>query len=95
MWAGYTWTKKNTMIKSVIEEEPIGKRPLGRLRLKWEDCVKRDVGKVDLGANWRELAEDRERLRNISYKGWSKRRETHPKKKIKKKNNVLIWYISI
>jgi hypothetical protein len=56
------------MIK-VIEEEPMGKRSLGRPRLRWEDCVKRDVGRVDPEANWRELAEDRERWRNISCMG--------------------------
>lgn len=25
----------------VIEEEPLGKRRLGKLRIRWEDCVKR------------------------------------------------------
>jgi hypothetical protein len=58
LWAGHAWRKKNTMIKAVIEEEPIGKRLLGRLRLRWKDCMKRDVGKVYPGANWRELVED-------------------------------------
>lgn len=55
------WTrleKKDTMIKAVIEEEPIGKRPLSRLRLRWEDCVKKDVETVDPGTNWMDLAED-------------------------------------
>jgi len=47
------------MIHTVIKEEPKGKRPLGRLGLKWEDCVKIEFKVVDLEANWREVAEDR------------------------------------
>jgi len=53
------------MIKTVIEEEPIGKIPLDRPRLKWEDCVKREVMVVHPGANWREVADDRERWREM------------------------------
>lgn len=45
------WRKKDTMIKSVIEEKPIGKIPLGRPHLRWEYCVKRDVRTVDPRAN--------------------------------------------
>jgi len=59
------------MIKAVIEEEPTGKRPLGRPRLRLEDCVKRDVKTVDPRANWKGVAEDRERWRNICCTGWS------------------------
>lgn len=40
------------MIKTLIEEEPKGKRPLGRPRFRWEDCsVKRNVEAVDPGVN--------------------------------------------
>jgi len=34
MWAGHAWRKKNTMIKAVIEDEPIGKRPVSRPHLR-------------------------------------------------------------
>lgn len=30
------------MIKAVIEKDPVEKKPLGRPRLRWDDCVKRD-----------------------------------------------------
>lgn len=35
------WRKNGTMIKFVIEENPIRKRLLGRPRIRWEDYVKR------------------------------------------------------
>jgi len=53
------------MIKAEIVEETIEKIPLGRLRLKWEDCMKRDFKALDPRANWKEVAEDRESWRNI------------------------------
>jgi hypothetical protein len=31
----------------MIEEEPNGKRPLGRRKLRWEDSVKREVEKIE------------------------------------------------
>lgn len=39
--------KNNIIINSVIKEDPIGKKPLSRPRLRWEDCVKSDVKRVD------------------------------------------------
>jgi len=38
MWAEDTWRKNNTMINEVIKKEPEGKRPLGRLHLRRENC---------------------------------------------------------
>jgi len=71
MWAGHAWRKKDAMINTVIKEDPIGKRPLGRPRLRWEYCVKRKVKEVDPRANWREIAENRIRWREICFTGWS------------------------
>lgn len=71
LWAGHAWRKKDAMINTVIGEEPKGKRPLGRPRLRWEDCVKKDVKEVDPGANWREIAENRISWREICFAGWS------------------------
>lgn len=34
MWAGHAWRKEGSLIKAVIKENPIGKRPLGRPRLR-------------------------------------------------------------
>jgi hypothetical protein len=39
---------------------PEGKRPLGRLRRKWEDNIKLDVREIGIdGVNWIQLAQDR------------------------------------
>jgi hypothetical protein len=34
MWARHAWRKEGSFIKAVIKENPTGKRPLGRLRLR-------------------------------------------------------------
>lgn len=51
MWAGHAWRKKDTMINAVIREESKGKRSLDRPRLRWKNCVKREVKAVGPGAN--------------------------------------------
>jgi hypothetical protein len=44
--------------------KPEGKRPLGRLRLRWEDIIKMDLQEVGCGAvDCIELAQDRDRWR--------------------------------
>lgn len=40
--------KQGLIIKQMIEEDPIRKIPLGRPKLRWEDCVKMDVKKIEL-----------------------------------------------
>jgi len=35
------WRKEGSLIKTVINEDPIGKGPLGRPRLRWEDRVQK------------------------------------------------------
>jgi hypothetical protein len=47
VWAGHVWRNHDSLIRRVIEENPVGRRPLGRPRLRWEDCVKRDAGTVE------------------------------------------------
>jgi hypothetical protein len=43
-----------------LVERPEGKRPLGRLRRKWEDNIKLDLREIGIdGANWIQLAQDR------------------------------------
>jgi len=46
MQGGHARRKQGSLVRQVIEEEPIGKRPLGRPRLRWEDCVKKGLNKV-------------------------------------------------
>ncbi|KAE9521507.1 hypothetical protein AGLY_018106 [Aphis glycines] len=42
-WAGHVWRKPDALTKTVLQENPRGKRPLGRPRMRWEDCVRKDV----------------------------------------------------
>jgi hypothetical protein len=44
----------------VFVGRPEGKRPLGRLRRRWEDNNKMDLREIGInGANWIRLAQDR------------------------------------
>ena len=45
--------------------KPEGKRPLGRPRRRWEDNIKMDLQDVEEGADWMELAQDRDRWRAL------------------------------
>jgi hypothetical protein len=43
-----------------------GKRPLGRLRCRWEDDIKADLQEVGCGVmDWNELAQDTDRWRTL------------------------------
>ena len=45
---------------------PEGKRPLGRLRRRWEDNIKMDLQEVGRGCgDWMELSQDRDRWRAL------------------------------
>ena len=42
------------------------KRPLGRLRCRWEDNIKKDLPEMECGGmDWFELAKDRGRWRHL------------------------------
>jgi hypothetical protein len=48
--------------------KPEGKRPLGRLRRRWEDNIKTDFREVGWeGADWVDLAQDRDKWRAVVY----------------------------
>jgi hypothetical protein len=50
----------------VLVGKPEGKRPLGRLRRRWEDNIKMDLQEVGEGRGyWMELAQDRDRWRAL------------------------------
>ena len=50
----------------VLVGKPEGKRPLGRLRRRWEDNIKMDLEEVRRGCgDWMGLAEDRDRWRAL------------------------------
>jgi len=58
MWAGHAWHKQGSLIKRVIEKEPLGKRPLRKPKLRWEDCLKKDVKTIGPEISWKEVAEE-------------------------------------
>lgn len=43
---------QNSLLRTVLEENPVRKKPLGRPKLKWEDRVKKDVEQLGGGSNW-------------------------------------------
>jgi hypothetical protein len=48
----------------VLVRRPEGKRPLGRLRRRWEDNIKLDLREIRIdGANWIQLPQDRVKWR--------------------------------
>jgi hypothetical protein len=50
----------------VLVGKPEGKKPLGRLWCRWEDNIKMDLQEVECGGvDWIELAQDRERWREL------------------------------
>jgi hypothetical protein len=53
---------KRRGLYSVLVGKPEGRRPLGRLRLRWEDNIKMDLQEEGCGVmDWIELAQDGER----------------------------------
>lgn len=65
IWAGHDWRKEGSLLRTVLENAPLGKRPLGRPRLRWEDRVKEVVDKVKSGEDWKKLSLERENWRQI------------------------------
>jgi hypothetical protein len=46
--------------------EPEGKRPLRRLRRRWEDNIKMDLRRIGWGSmDWIDLAQDRDKWRAL------------------------------
>ena len=45
----------------VLVGKPEGKRPLGRSRRRWEDNIKMGLQEVEVGGDWMELAQERDR----------------------------------
>lgn len=56
--------------KNRNQNNPAGKQPLGRPRLRREDCVIKDVRRINARIQWKEAAEDRDIWRRIYLDGW-------------------------
>jgi hypothetical protein len=48
-------------VYKVLVEKREGKRPLRRLRRRWEDALRMDLRKIGWGVDWIQLAQDRDR----------------------------------
>ena len=49
-------------VHKVLVGKPEGQRPLGGLRCRWDDNIKRDLQEVGRGCgDWMELAKDRDK----------------------------------
>jgi len=66
-WAGHVArVRERRGVYRVLVVKPIGKRPLGRPRRRWEDNIMMDLQEVGCGAmDWIELAQDRDRWRAL------------------------------
>ena len=66
-WVGHVARMgKERGVHRILVRKPEGKRPLGRLRRRWEDNIKMDLQEVGGGCgNWMELAQDRDRWRAL------------------------------
>ena len=62
LWAGRVARMgEDRGVHRVLVGKPEGKRPLGRLRCRWEDNIKMDLQEVGGGlGDWMELAQDRD-----------------------------------
>ena len=50
----------------ILVRKPEGKRPLGRLKRRWEDNIKMDLQEVGCGGmDWIELAQDRYKWQDL------------------------------
>jgi hypothetical protein len=57
--------EKRNAYRSLVGK-PEGKRPLGRLRLRWVDNIKMDFGETGWrGVDWIGLAQDRDKWRAL------------------------------
>ena len=65
--------------KTAAELRDEGRRRLGRPRLRWEDCVKRDVKKAGEEEDWKKKASDRGGWKRLSDEAMKKLRAApHP-----------------
>ena len=73
-WAGHVERMGDDRLpKKAAELREQGRRRRGRPRLKWEDCVKRDV---------RKLGEEEDCKKKTRYRGWLKKLSDEAVKKL-------------
>ena len=51
--------EENRSAFKILTGKPIGKRPLGRIRLRWEDNIRMDLEEIGINAgNWVDSGQD-------------------------------------
>ena len=58
------WAPATRAIRRVLDDRPTSPRPLGRPRLRWEDNVSADSGRLGV-PDWRAAAQDRSEWRTV------------------------------
>lgn len=59
------------IVRTTIEKNPVGKRSLEMPRLRWEDCLKVDVGKIQPKVSRGIAAGDKDGWREMCLAVWS------------------------
>ena len=74
-WAGHVASmEEGRGVLKVLVGKPVGKRPLGRPRRRWEDNINMDLEEVGRGCgDWMELAQDRKGWRALVSTGMNLR----------------------
>ena len=76
--------------KSAAELREQGRRRRGRLRLRWEDCVKRDVKNAGEEEDWKKKTRDRGGWKRLSDEVVKKLRAApHPGQREKEKERCI------
>lgn len=70
-WALHARKSQNSLLRTVLVQNPIGKRPLGRLKMRLEDVVMKDIVSLGGEPNWKLLAMDRDNWTIGCEMGWS------------------------
>jgi hypothetical protein len=59
-------TRRGEECVQCFERKPEGRRPLGRLRHRWEDGIRMDLREIGWGSvEWHQLAQDRDQWRAL------------------------------
>ena len=69
---GWTRRKDGRLPKRAAELREQGRRRRGRPRLRWEDCVKRDVKKAGEEGDWKKKTQDRVGWKRLADKAVKK-----------------------
>jgi hypothetical protein len=63
-WSDVARMGEERNLYKVLVGKPVGKKPLGRPRRRWEDGIRMDLREIGLGGvDWIRLAQDRDQWR--------------------------------